>query len=98
MFALHSEEESQGIVFAEAMAAGLPIVATNSGGIPYVVHDDDNGIFCMYGDVDAFASNMDSLLSDETSRNLISARNTEEAKKYNWANIANEIVKVYYIR
>ena len=95
LFALHSEEESQGIVFAEAMAAGLPIVATNSGGIPYVVHDDENGILCKYGDVDAFASNMDSLLSDETSRNLISARNTEEAKKYNWANIANEIVKVY---
>lgn len=63
LFALHSEEESQGIVFAEAMAAGLPIVATNSGGIPYVVHDDDNGILCKYGDVDSFACNMDSLLS-----------------------------------
>ena len=37
IFALHSQEESQGIALVEAMATGLPIVSTLVGGIPFVV-------------------------------------------------------------
>ena len=52
VFALHSQEESQGIVFAEAMAVGLPVVATNVGGIPYVVENGVTGLLSSYGDID----------------------------------------------
>ena len=42
--ALHSEEESQEIVFCEAMATGISIVATKVGGIPDVVKNNRNGL------------------------------------------------------
>lgn len=95
VFALHSEEESQGIVFAEAMAAGLPIVATNVGGIPYVVHDGVNGLLCEFSDVDTFATNMNRLLSDTTLSSAINKNNIQEAKNYNWKSIAENVMAVY---
>jgi glycosyltransferase involved in cell wall biosynthesis len=61
LFALHSEEESQGIVFAEAMATGLPVVATKIGGIPYVVADGKSGLLCPFGKVEAMAEMVEKL-------------------------------------
>jgi len=55
LFVLHTEEESQGIVFCEAMAAGLPIVSTNVGGVPWVVIDTKNGFLSEFGNVDLFS-------------------------------------------
>lgn len=95
IFALHSEEESQGIVFAEAMAAGLPVVATNVGGIPYVVNEGKNGLLSAFADVDAFATNMKRLLSDSSLCTAISNNNVLEAKNYNWKIIAENVMGVY---
>ena len=95
MFALHSEEESQGIVFAEAMASGLPIAATRVGGVPYVVKDLENGLLCDYGDVNGYAENMRRLLNDSALSRRFAANNLQEAKKYDWGNIADEVVNVY---
>jgi glycosyltransferase involved in cell wall biosynthesis len=64
LFVLHTEEESQGIVFCEAMAIGLPIVTTNVGGVPWVVSDTKNGFLSEFGNVDLFANNIIELLRD----------------------------------
>lgn len=95
MFALHSEEESQGIVFAEAMASGLPIAATRVGGVPYVVKDLENGLLCDYGDVNGYAENMRRLLADGGLCDRLAANNLKEARRYDWGNIADAVVKVY---
>lgn len=95
IFILHSEEESQGIVFAEAMACGKPIVATNVGGIPHVVKDNYNGYLCNYTDVDAFAKNIDKLLSNDNVRIEMSSRNKESAQQYSWELLAKKVVNVY---
>jgi glycosyltransferase involved in cell wall biosynthesis len=47
IFALPSYEESFGYVFIEAMAAGLPVVTTNAGGVPEIVEDGVTGILCV---------------------------------------------------
>lgn len=94
-FALHSEEESQGIVFAEAMAAGLPVVSTNVGGIPYVVSDGNAGYLSDYGDVNAFADNMEKLMTSSESWTRFSQNAVEVAKKYNWEEIGKSIVAEY---
>lgn len=95
LFVLHSREESQGIVFAEAMATGLPVVATKIGGIPYVVADGKSGLLCPYADVDAMTEMVAQLLSDEQQWQSFSAAAREIAKDYNWKDIAERIVELY---
>lgn len=55
VFALPSEEESFGLAALEAMAAGLPVVATQAGGIPELVKQDYNGYLYPVGDIPALA-------------------------------------------
>lgn len=54
IFALPTRDEPFGLVIAEAMAAALPVVTTNIGGIPEVVGDSDAAILLAPGDVDGF--------------------------------------------
>lgn len=95
LFVLHSREESQGIVFAEAMATGLPVVATKIGGIPYVVADGKSGLLCPYADVDTMTDIVAKLLSDESLWQCYSDAAKEIAKNYSWVDIANRIVQLY---
>ena len=95
LFVLHSREESQGIVFAEAMATGLPVVATKIGGIPYVVVDGKSGLLCPYADVDTMTEMVAKLLSDESLWQRYSAAAKEIAKGYRWSDIANRIIQLY---
>lgn len=96
LFVLHSREESQGIVFAEAMATGLPVVATKIGGIPYVVADGESGLLCPYGDVDTMADMVEQLMRDESKWKEYSAEAKEIAKGYSWKDIAERIVELYH--
>jgi len=95
LFVLHSREESQGIVFAEAMATGLPVVATNIGGIPYVVADGKSGSLCPYGDVETMTEMVAKLMTDEEMWQECSKVAKEIAKGYSWADIADRIVRLY---
>lgn len=95
IFALHTQEESQGIVFAEAMAVGLPIVATKVGGVPYVVKHGETGLLAEYEDIEAFARNMYMLLLDDDMYDLTSKKCKAEAQNYLWDSIANHILEIY---
>lgn len=95
LFVLHSEEESQGIVFAEAMATGMPIVATRVGGIPFVVGHEQNGLLTDFGDVNAFADAICDLFSDNKKWQNMSNVSKQVAQKYHWSVIGNEITKLY---
>lgn len=95
IFILHSQEESQGIAFCEAMAVGKPIVTTRVGGIPYVVHDVVNGSLVAFGDIDKFASAILKLLNDNDAREKMSGINIAEAAKYNWNNISRSVLNIY---
>lgn len=95
LFALHSEEESQGIALCEALAAGVPVVATRSGGIPYVVTHRKDGYLVEYGNAAGFADYITALLMDEALRKEFSGNARISSKKYDWKNISGEVMNVY---
>jgi glycosyltransferase involved in cell wall biosynthesis len=67
-FVLASSHEGYGIVLAEAMAAGLPIVATRVGAVPEVVRDGQEAELVPFGDLAALASALDRLARDSVER------------------------------
>jgi glycosyltransferase involved in cell wall biosynthesis len=95
LFILHSEEESQGIVLCEAMAAGKAIVATNVGGIPFIIKHGINGLLSDFGQINDFANHIINLMSNNNMREKIEIINRKKAVIYNWNYIANEIEKLY---
>ena len=64
IFALTSVREGQPNVILEAMAAGLPVCATETGGIPRLVTPGESGLLSPVGDSAAFADNCAALLED----------------------------------
>ena len=62
---LPSASESFGLVALEAMASGVPVVASHAGGLPEVVPDGEAGYLLPPGDVEAMAERVVQLLSDE---------------------------------
>ena len=95
LFVLHSQEESQGIVFAEAMATGMPVVATKVGGVSEVVEDGKDGFLCEFGDAISMAIMVEDILTDEKVWQSLSKHAKQAAKKYDWDKIAEEICKLY---
>lgn len=68
VFFLPSYNEGMPMSVLDAMGYGLPIVSTNVGGIPKIVHDGENGYCCEAGDIDRFAKRISELLLDKEER------------------------------
>ncbi|MCL7745938.1 N-acetyl-alpha-D-glucosaminyl L-malate synthase BshA [Halalkalibacter alkaliphilus] len=77
---LLSEKESFGLVALEAMACGVPVIGTRTGGIPEVVVDGETGYLCEIGDTDCVADKAISLLQDAASYEAFSLRGIERVK------------------
>jgi N-acetyl-alpha-D-glucosaminyl L-malate synthase BshA len=64
VFLLPSETESFGLGALEAMACGVPVVASNVGGLPEVVRDGETGFLASVGNIEAMAKHVRDLLAD----------------------------------
>lgn len=95
VFVLPSLSEGFPLVTLEAMASGLPIVATKVGGLPEIVKDGDNGFLIEPKNPEQIAEKVLSLLVDEELREKISRNNQEKAKHYSWENIVERLEEVY---
>lgn len=87
--------ESFGIVNLEAMACGIPIVASKIGGVPDVVKDGENGLLVHPGDSEALADAIIYLLENEEVREKMGRNGRGKVEDYSWGGIAEETKKVY---
>lgn len=95
IFILPSKEESLGIVLLEAMATETPIIASNIGGIPYIVRDGSNGYLVGFGDYKKMAEYILVLLSDTKKRKAMGLIGKEIAVRYHPKAIAMEHLQLY---
>ncbi|WP_165776332.1 glycosyltransferase family 4 protein [Gordonia polyisoprenivorans] len=89
VFASHSMNETFGVTFAEAMAAGLPIVAARTSCIPWVLDTDFASIVEPF-DIPAFASAVSEILADEQLARRMGETARRSAICYDWRSIAAE--------
>jgi len=93
---LPSYQESAPMVIQEAMASGVPVIATNVGGIPYQLDDGKSGFLVSPGDIDALASRLETLLSKESLRSSFSETAKKHAQNnYRADSVASATVDVY---
>jgi glycogen(starch) synthase len=92
---LPSLYEELGTVLLEAMQAGLPIVASETGGIPDVIEDGVNGLLVPPGDPEALARGIDRILSDGDLARRLSEGAQERGKDYDWEVLAERVLRVY---
>lgn len=87
--------EPFGIVLLEAMAAGLPVVASRVGGIVEIVEDGRTGLLVEPGDARGLAGALGLVLEDEGLRRTMGARARQRAPLYSWDALVPRIEKVY---
>lgn len=88
--------EPFGIVALEGMAAGVPVVASQIGGLAEVIEHDRTGIFAHSRNPSSIAWGVDHVLSDPDHSKWL-AQNAKEMvqKTYSWEGIATKTIKVY---
>ncbi|MDQ3048968.1 MAG: N-acetyl-alpha-D-glucosaminyl L-malate synthase BshA [Bacteroidota bacterium] len=95
LFLLPSETESFGLAALEAMASKVPVISTNSGGIPEVNINGFSGYMSNVGDVDEMAANALSILKDDETLNTFKANAYQQAAKFDIAKILPMYEKLY---
>ncbi|NNC66349.1 MAG: glycosyltransferase family 4 protein [Gammaproteobacteria bacterium] len=96
-FVLPSLAESFSMSLLEAMASGLPVVASRIGGIPELVEDRVNGRLVSPGSVEALVSALNWISSSSDRRRQIGHSNREKiCADYSWSRIVDEYEKRCY--
>ncbi|GAB4237029.1 MAG: glycosyltransferase family 1 protein [Stanieria sp.] len=94
-FIFPSRTETLGLVLLEAMAAGCPVVAANSGGIPDIVTDGVNGYLFEPDDPQGAITATQRLLSAKAEREKLRENARLEAERWGWA-AATRQLQTYY--
>lgn len=90
-----SHYESFGMVALEAMACGTPVIASDVGGLGFLVQDGETGFTIPNGEPDKLCEKLSLLLGDAPLRAQMGRRAAEVALTYRWEKIARQIVDVY---
>lgn len=95
LFVLTSLNEGFGRVIIEAMASGLPVIATNVGGVPEIVQEGIHGFLVPSDDDKFLADAIEKLVLDEPLRTSIGLTNKKVAKYYSLTNYINRVCAIY---
>lgn len=93
---LPSYSEGLPMSVIEGMGRGLPIIASDVGGIPEALEDGDNGFVVRPGDVDKLAERLKSLITDPGLRKEMGKRSLEKARaKFSAERVGAQLEKLY---
>ena len=95
VFILASTTESFGLVALEAMASSVPVVSTNSGGLPEVNKDGFSGYLSDVGDINNMAKNAIKILKDSTKLINFKKNAKLQANKFDVHNIVPHYEDIY---
>ena len=87
--------ESQGYVLLEAMAAGLPVVASNIEGYASVITHGVDGLLVRPNDAMALADALTALLNDPKRRTALTAAARRTVERYSWPLVAQQVLSYY---
>jgi len=95
LFVLPSLNEGMGRVLVEAMAAGKPVVASNVGGIPDLVHHGQNGFLVEPTNVNGLSTAIEKLLLDRNMRHAMGKRGQAMAHNFSEEKMIKKINALY---
>jgi D-inositol-3-phosphate glycosyltransferase len=90
-----SRYESFGLVAVEAMACGIPVVASRAGGLIFTIEDGRTGYLAPIGDGVEHGRRMLELLDDASKREKFGAAARESALRFSWQAVASSVQHVY---
>lgn len=93
---LAPDVEGFGLVYLEAGTAGLPVVATRSGGIPDAVVDGETGLFVPEGDPVALAEALARLFDDAALRTRLGDGGQARALRFTWDRTADALLSILF--
>lgn len=95
IFVLPSLSEMAPVCLPEAMACGIPVVASNVGGIPYVVENGKTGLLFERGSIDDLAEKIITLFQNRELREKMNKAAQERAKEFSWERITDRTIELY---
>lgn len=90
-----SRSESFGLVAAEAQACGTPVVAANTGGLPYVVAASESGLLVDHHDPRAFAVAIAAILDHPSFAERLAAGGVTFSRSFSWDSTAERLLELY---
>ncbi len=96
IFILFSEWEGFGIVLVEAMAANLPVIASDRGSLPILIKNKQNGLIVEFKNLEKLRKAIKKLLTDKKLENKLIKNGRKTAEKYDWDIINKKVEKIYH--
>ncbi len=90
-----SRSESFGLVAAEAQACGTPVVAANTGGLPYVIDVAESGLLVDNHDPAAFATAIGAILEHPSFARRLSLSAVSFSQRFSWESTATRLLELY---
>ena len=95
LFLLPSEKESFGLAALEAMASGVPIISSNTGGLPEVNIEGQSGFLSPVGNIKEMAANAITILKDDTTLDVFKANARKSSKRFDTKTIVPKYEALY---